>query len=193
FVEQHLMDTISPTPQSGLVSTSGDSTATGMHSAIAQANTQLAACSDAGMLCAARNVASLRSAVQDLPTNLALPPGSQRPGGTTATSGDALVNATPTPIPSTSSNPAGEFGPPSASNGPEHRSGGRAMHNSEQQELAVELTASGHVVIVDLWGQWPGRRLPPMPDPVAQTTYSSRVSASLDPWPSISELPLPGM
>jgi len=67
------------------------------------------------------------------------------------------------------------------------------MHNPEQQELAVELTASGHVVIVDLWGQWPGRRLPPMPDPVAQTTYSSRVSASLDPWPSISELPLPGM
>jgi hypothetical protein len=54
--------------------------------------------------------------------------------------------------------------------------------------IVSDVVANGHVVLVDLW---PGRRLPPMPDPSAQTTDRSFVNASLGGWPDSLELPLP--
>jgi hypothetical protein len=48
-------------------------------------------------------------------------------------------------------------------------------------------------VLVDPWDQWPGRRLPPMPDPNAQQAFRSTVNASLGGWPDTDELPLPNL
>jgi hypothetical protein len=48
------------------------------------------------------------------------------------------------------------------------------------------------MVLVDLWDQWPGRRLPPMPNLVSTRPESSTVSASLGGLPGVvEELPIP--
>ena len=47
--------------------------------------------------------------------------------------------------------------------------------------------------MVDPWDMWPGRRLPPMPNPTTQNATHSTVDASLDFWPGADELPLPDL
>ena len=60
--------------------------------------------------------------------------------------------------------------------------------------LAAELPANGHIVMVDLWDQWPGRRLPPMPNAFDHQPTKSTVTASLGvDWPGEDELPLPDL
>jgi hypothetical protein len=59
--------------------------------------------------------------------------------------------------------------------------------------VAADIVASGHTVLVDLWDQWPGRRLPPMPDLSSSsgTPPSTTVGASLGGFPGADELPVP--
>jgi hypothetical protein len=184
-LNQNLGTTDPPAARSGLNSASGDSTARGLHSDIVQSNTQLVACADPGATCTARNSATLSSRVSDLPTNPASPKAD--PGGTSAVSGDALVNATPTPTPK----PTGQQGTSQSGS-----SGRRATAPSQQFQETVTrtLAATGHVVVLDLWSNLPGRRLPPMPNPDIQTPGHSNVAASLgDEWPASDELPIPDL
>src|SRR5581483_10882666 len=62
-----------------------------------------------------------------------------------------------------------------------------------QQTVTSQVAATGHVVVFDLWSNWPGRRLPPMPNPNTQGPANSKVSVSLDQWPGEDELPLPDL
>jgi hypothetical protein len=201
FVEQNLTTTVAPPVEAGLNSTSGDSTAVGLHSTINQTNSQLVACSDPNG-CLARNAATMDVLVRDSDTNPAARDGDNKPGrgGTSAESGAALVNATPTPIsqqpPRTGSNSGSNpdasrkqsTGGSSAS-ARQQRSSGSGVYANHQ--LGGELAATGHVVIVDLWSEWPGRRLPPMPEPLGQGPSRTNVSVSMNTWPGSEELPLP--
>ena len=45
--------------------------------------------------------------------------------------------------------------------------------------------------MIDLWDQWPGRRLPPMPNQLKTNVNSSTVDATLAYFPGVDELPLP--
>ena len=56
---------------------------------------------------------------------------------------------------------------------------------------ADEFVVDGHFVVVDLFDDWPGRRLPPMPNPLKTGVASSTVGASLAGFPDVDELPLP--
>jgi hypothetical protein len=167
LVEQRLSNAVTPTPP-GVTSTSGDAVAQGMHSAIDQSNTQLAACTDPGVNCLARNDARLASTVSDLPFN----PASGQPGGTHASAGRALVNPTPTPAAPSSKT-------------------GAAAKPPEHYYVAAELAPTGSMVVVDPWDDGPSRWLPPMPEPAADQPYTSSVQAAFGAMAAVEELPLP--
>ena len=57
--------------------------------------------------------------------------------------------------------------------------------------VATELLPNGYSVMIDLWDQWPGRRLPPMPNQLKTNVNSSTVDATLAYFPGVDELPLP--
>ena len=191
FVAQHVSDTQAPAVQAGLSSTSGDSTTLGLQSTINQTNAQLVACSDPTVTCVARNTASLSVTARDLPTNPATRDDQNHtgrgPGGTTAAAGAAFVNVTPTPKPSPAALASASGGASSS-----HRSAVPSTRFASQI-VADDLAAVGHVVLVDLWSTWPGRRLPPMPNPLDRQPSITHVGASLDGWPGTDELPLPDL
>lgn len=202
FVDASLPDAAAPPVQPGLASTSGDTLAAGVHSGINQSNQQLAACADAGVICMARNVASLASTVRDSERNLATRDANNMPGpgGTSAQADAALVNATPTPTPLPASTTSWSGSSGNTSPGTS-RSSWSGTHNSSSgwnasagqvRAAAIDFPATGHVVLVDLWDQWPGRRLPPMPNPVDHQPTISSVDAAQNFWPGADALPLPG-
>jgi hypothetical protein len=199
--DANLAPTLPLDAQDGLNSRSGSSTAVGLHSDLSQSNAQLVACTNPQIGCTAQNSANLSASVADSPTNLASEAGDgTRPGphdpGTSAVVQGAFVNATPTPTPTTSVSTNTGSSPVSSDGG----SGGRRASVPPQTvshtivsnvSTTPDVSASGHVVVVDLWDRWPGRRLPPMPDPTAQNATHTTVEASLDAWPGTDELPLP--
>jgi hypothetical protein len=177
------------TVQSGVLASSGDSLAAGMHSTVRQNNVQMGGCATPGTDCVVRNSATMTISVSDLPNNPAseeLNPGKPAPGGVEATGSCACANVTPTPVPTPrpSSSASGSSGGRSGSGG------GQRKTASGQTTLTV---ASGHVVVVDLWNSFPNRRLPPMPGPGSRDPANSTVNASLDTWPGADELPLPDL
>jgi hypothetical protein len=158
----------------------------------------LVACTDPGVSCTARNSANMTASMSDSPTNPATrgdhPNGGLNGGGPSASSGDALVNATPTPTPSP------RIGSDASANAQAHQDGRGSTSSSRRrireiqyssQTVAADLIATGHIVLVDLWDQWPNRRLPPMPTQPTHTAPSSTVDVSLNGWPGVDELPLP--
>jgi hypothetical protein len=199
FVEQNLPTTVAPLVQGGLNSTSGNSTAVGLHSTIDQTNAQLVACSDPNLDCVARNAATMGVLVRDSDTNPATRNGNGNgnkpgPNGTNAESGAALVNATPTPLPTPNgnANPNSSRWQRSGMSGVSTTTRGTGFSSgSARHDLAAQLTATGHVVLVDLWGRWPGRRLPPMPDLRSHDPTMTNVTVTMDMWPGSEELSLP--
>ena len=195
FVQQHLPADSAPPVQDGLSSSSGDATAAGLQSQVNINNSQLVACKDPKVVCVARNLASLSVVSQDSQTNPATQDDNGNPGhgGVDASSGGAFANATPTPTPTPKTRAgAGASGPSSSSSSSSsstHRS--RSASSSGRTTLAAELPANGHIVVVDLWDQWPGRRLPPMPNALSHKPTVTNVTASLGNWPGADELPLP--
>ena len=193
-----------PTPtttgsgQDGTTSSSGNTLSTGLHAAVQQDNTQLVVCTDPGVNCIAKNSASMTAAIADSPTNLAERGnpsiGGTTTGGATASSGDALLNATPTPTPSTSNASVAHSGV-GQSNGSSGRSrdsrGTTRQLQFTSQTVATGVAANGHTVLVDFWDTWPGRRLPPMPNLESHAPTTSRVDVGVNSWPGADELPLP--
>jgi hypothetical protein len=202
-------DGASPAPVAGVSSTSGNSVAAGLHSAIDQTNTQLAGCTDPGVACVARNTGAIASVLSDLESNPALPPGTGQPGGTSALAGGALVDATPTPTTTTTTTTTSAAAatatattthtttsvpadaPSSSGQAQQPASQSAASSHQEKYYVAAELSPSGYVTVVDPWDAWPTRWLPPMPDFTGPRPFSSTVSTSLDTWPAAGELPLP--
>jgi hypothetical protein len=196
YVENNLPANTVPAVQDGLASRSGDAVSIGLQSQVNLNNTQVAACHDPASNCVAGNSAVLSVAALDSPTNLA----TGGPGSTTADAGGSLANATPTPTPSPTSTPVatsgsdGTGGSGGGGGGGGGGDGGGSRHNAQNMGttlVAADLIAQGHVVVVDLWDQWPGRRLPPMPNPNDHAPVTTTVSAALDNWPGADELPLP--
>ena len=221
FVQQNLPDTAAPAVVAGLASSSGNSTAMGLSTTIGATNGQIAACENPGQTCSAANANSLSISMSDLTHNPATrSDGSARgsgqgsggptngsdtgfgPGGTTAGSGFTGVNATPTPPPSSStgdndggSDASFDDGSGSAGDGTSGGGGGGGVHRNtafySTNQVANQLNVDGHIVLVDLFDQWPGRRLPPMPNPLKTSVATSTVDASLAGFPGVDELPLP--
>jgi len=199
-IDEKLPATVPADPQPGLNSRSGNATAVGLHSDMVQSNVQMVACADSGASCMAKNSATLNAALSDSPRNLASDSGGNGPG-TVAVAQAALVNATPTPVPSLSNATSNNARPgtPSGNGG----SGGSGVsgggHKASvpptvfHETIISDVVATGHVVLADPWDLWPGRRLPPMPDPDAQRTSRSTVDASLGGFPGMDELPLPDL
>jgi len=115
--------------------------------------------------------------------------GSFGPGGTTAQTGFTGVNATPTPA-AVASNGG------SVSDDDSDGSGGgggvrRPARFFDTNVVATDFFPNGHMVVIDLFDQWPGRRLPPMPNQVKTGVATSTVDASFTYFPDVDELPLP--
>jgi hypothetical protein len=200
FVNQAADPGAAPVLIAGADSRSGDSTAIGLRSSVNQTNSQIAACSDPGVSCVATNSETHFVTVKDSPNNAATVDDSGKPGppGTHSTTAFSGVNVTPTPTPSarssasnggadssSSSSSSSSFSFSSQSSvGPRHT---RVVFGSR----TFEMPPDGHTVVVDLWDQWPGRRLPPMPNMVRNSPTTHTVTASLGGWPGADELPLP--
>jgi hypothetical protein len=198
FLEQSLPADSTPAVEAGLVSRSGNALASGLVSQVDQINTQLVACKDPRVSCVAANLASLSIVAQDGKTNPATRTDSGEPGrgGVQARSGGALANATPTPTasPKTASGTrpsASVNGASSSSSARGARATAQRSHHGARLRQVADLGAGGHLVLVDLWDQWPGRRLPPMPNPRNRAPTTTNVSVSLEDSPAWSELPLP--
>jgi hypothetical protein len=197
FAKQTPPTTTGTVVQAGVDSTSGDTRSTGLHETMLQTNAQLVACSDAGVSCTARNTASMSAAIGDSSTNPAVrdnpSKGGSNGGGTSASSGDALLNATPTPTPSPQTAGSHASQPrQNRGNGSSSRSGTRTRYlKFSSQTVAIDPAVSGQIVMVDFWDNWPGRRLPPMPNQESHNPTTTSVDVSLDSWPGADELPLP--
>jgi hypothetical protein len=210
FVRQNMPDTVTPAVVAGMSSASGSSTAVGLQSSIVTTNGQIAACGDPGRSCTAANSNNLSIRMSDLPYNPATnSDGSARgsghngkstdgfgPGGTQANSGFTGVNATPPPTPTTASSSGDDQSGLDEGTGGSGGSGGSGgattrRHYFETNAVASQLAVNGHIVLIDLWDQWPGRRLPPMPNPLKTRVSSSTVDASMTYFPDVDELPLP--
>jgi hypothetical protein len=203
FVQQNLPDTGVPVPVAGVNSGSGNSTAIGLQTNIGATNGQIAGCADPGVSCNATNSSTMSISMRDLAYNPATKSdgsargsgqngkdndGSFGPGGTSSESGFTGVNATPTPRPLASTGGSG-FNDDSDGSG-----GGGVRRRTTfftTNAVVTEFGPTGHMVMVDLFDQWPGRRLPPMPNPVKTGVSSSNVDASLAYFPDVDELPLP--
>ena len=154
-----------PTVAAGLASTSGDSLASGMRSTILFSNNQLSACQDPDHACLARNTAVQSIVVRDNPdpaVGVGEPgsggSGSGRPG-VHAGSGFAGVNATPTPVPQRSGSSSSRPAAATSSSSDDEQS----YRPQPGPFLPVRrVVPFGQTVVVDLFGQLPGRRLPPM-------------------------------
>ena len=182
-----------PEALTGLAGSTGDAVAQGMHSTVIQNNTQLSACVSPGDRCTARNIASLSVSATDLPNNPITsdpndPNNPNQTGAPRAESGGAFVNATPTPKPVIGANGSGQGNQGGVGNS---GGNGRGGGSGGGRRLIVETPAYGHVVGVDLFGQWPGRRLPPMPGMLDRDANGAEISAALAGWPGVPELPLP--
>jgi hypothetical protein len=181
LADASLPHTTTPAVTSGPDSRSGDSTARGLQSSISQTNTQLAACSDPSG-CLAANLGTISTTTRDLPNN---PATGTDTAGTNSDAGFSGVNATPTPVPSPASVSSGQTS--GQDNG-----GGRRTTNRQLVTSSVAFAPDGQVVVVDLWDQWPGRRLPPMPNPQLASVTGNTVQANVNAgWPGVDELPLP--
>jgi hypothetical protein len=213
FVQQNLPDTAAPAIVAGMASSSGNSTAVGLSNTIGATNGQIAACQNPGQNCTAVNANTMSISMSDLANNPATQGnGSARgsgsrgsgdngfgPGGTNASSGFAGVDATPTPPPTSgshdNSDAGGGFDDGSGiGDGSGGVGGGGVRRNWNffaTNVVANQINVDGHIVLVDLFDQWPGRRLPPMPNPVKTSVASSTVDASLARFPDTDELPLP--
>jgi hypothetical protein len=207
FVQQSLPDTAAPAVIAGMSSSSGNSTAVGLQSNIGATNGQIAACSDPSANCTATNSSSMSISISDLPYNPATKPdGSARgsgnnghpnepgfgPGDTSAQSGFTGVNATPTPAATASSN-SGTNNSAFDDGSDDSGSGGSGVRRKffAANAVADGFVVDGHYVLVDLFDNWPGRRLPPMPNPLKTGVASSTVGVSLSGFPGVDELPLP--
>ncbi|MGI9145238.1 MAG: hypothetical protein ACR2IK_01600 [Chloroflexota bacterium] len=204
FVQQNLPPDSAPAVENGLASRSGDATGRGLESQVDITNRQLVACKDPTTVCLARNLASLSVVSQDSQTNPAtVDPntGGPGPGSVSARVADALANATPTPTPTPKPNTRGTTGA-SVSSGSSTTSHttttttttttrARSTGSGGRTAVRAALPANGHYVLVDLWDQWPGRRLPPMPNARTHKPSVTNVTASIDNWPGVDELPLP--
>jgi len=196
FVKQNLPADSAPAPQSGLSSSSGDTGASGLQSQIDITNNQLVACKDPKVVCVARNLAGLSVVSQDGPSNPAIQDanGNPGPGDVSAVSGGSFANVTPTPTPTArSKSGASTAGQSSSSSSSASSRRSRSARSSGSSTFTAELPANGHMVKVDLWDQWPGRRLPPMPNALSNKPTITHVTASLDGWPGEAELPLPDL
>ncbi|MBV9326565.1 MAG: hypothetical protein JO352_22615 [Chloroflexi bacterium] len=217
FVQQNLPDTAAPPVVAGMSSSSGNSVAVGLQSNIAAMNGQIAACRDPGVSCTAVNSNTTSISMSDLAHNPATnSSGAARgsgnqdgggsdpgfgPGGTSSSSGFSGVNATPTPkTTSQTSNSGGDDaafdqGPDASSDdgggGGNGGAGGAARRFFGANAIVRGPGVNGQVVLVDLFDQWPGRRLPPMPNPLDSRVSSSTISATLAGFPGVDELPLP--
>jgi hypothetical protein len=188
IVERSLPADKAQAVEAGLASTSGDTLASGMHSTVVQSNSQLVACQDPDRACLARNSANLAITVRDNPAPAV--------GGPSVDSntGCACVNATPTPTPTATPRATTNSTSNSTNSSSSKSSSSRRVSASSRTStrvVATELSAYGHIVMADLFGDWPGRRLPPMPDQRNRQPAGANVVASLDAWPGADELPLP--
>ncbi|MBV9598076.1 MAG: hypothetical protein JOZ87_14540, partial [Chloroflexi bacterium] len=204
-----------PTPQAGLTSSGGSSFASGIHTTLTQQNIQVAACEDPGVSCLARNDATMSFSSVDVGPN-PLDPTAHRSGSNSSDCGICAsgawvgVNATPTPTAAarTDNNGSSSGTTASAPNGGDTSaaaddtsnggagsgSGGRGLRGPTYfAPFDTALVPSGHTVSVDLWDQWPGRRLPPMPNLVTHNSAPNgdNVDVSFDQWPGADQLPMP--
>lgn len=201
FANQPVAPNATPTIVAGLSSRSGDSTAMGLRSVVNQTNSQIAACSDPVVSCVASNTESHSIVVQDSPNNPATTGGGNNnngdttpgPPGTSSNAGCACINATPTPTPSPRTSANSDDNSASRDSGSHSSVGPRRNQTqfSSRTVAVAEPPADGHMVIVNLWDQWPGRRLPPMPNLPTTNPATNSVTASLGGWPGADELPLP--
>jgi hypothetical protein len=209
FVQQNLPDTAAPALIAGMSSSSGNSTAVGLQTNIVATNGQIAACADPGVSCAATNSSNMAISISDLPYNPATKTdGSARgsgenghpntpgfgPGDTSAQSGFTGVNATPTPATTVSSGSARNNS--AFDDGSDDSGSGVGGSGVRRKFFAVNAAGdrffvNGHYVVVDLFDNWPGRRLPPMPNLRTTGVTSSTVGATLSGFPDVDELPLP--
>ena len=158
-----------------------------MHSTVQQANSQLTVCQDADRACLAQNTAKLAVVVRDNPNP------ATGGGGVAATTGFSGVNATPTPtpIPGSKGSQGSQGSTQHTTNSSNSLISSHVSRHTTTEFVATQLVASGHVVMVDLWSQSPGRRLPPMPDQRNRQPAGANVTASFDNWPGTGELPVP--
>ena len=197
FASNDLPGAAIPTPEAGMTSRGGDAIASGMQSTIEQHNTQLAACEDPRKACLARNASFMEITSEDVAPNPVDPNARKTnpddpnapPCAICSTTHFTGVNATPSPTPKPSQATNNQ-----ATNNQSHGSSGG--HRSQSQvtfgeNISGEFIADGYTVMVDLWDQWPGRRLPPMPNPTKRTATGGDVNVSLNGWPGVDELPLP--
>ena len=191
FAQQIAPETTLPTLVDGTASGAGDSTAMGLRSTIAQTNTQIAVCKDPTVNCIAANLADLSIVKRDMPPTW--PPststGGPAPGrhrGARRLHRRAMRPPRRPPEKATLPTRMGT-GPAAAARG-----GGRPPRPATPAPRSrQQLAPDGRIVLVDLWNQWPGRRLPPMPGQNSQSPYGSDVDVTFNLFPGAGELPLP--
>ncbi|MBV9895882.1 MAG: hypothetical protein JO020_17090 [Chloroflexi bacterium] len=207
LLQRQLPSAATPTPQAGITSTGGDSVATGMHTTLQQQNIQMAACQDPEVACLSRNLAAMTFSSADVSNPLdptSNQPGSNQTGsqsdcGICANGSFVGVNSTPTPTPSPKTNTGtGSAGTQTRTGSDSSDAGGSnggSRHRSFTQFTTISpgLMPTGYTVDVDLWDQWPGRRLPPMPNMQTHKPAGTDVNVSLNGWPGADELPMPSL